>query len=132
VNHHGLRGGFHVWANTKFMTRFNCRPALDARFLKRLTKTMHRSMAITSSPVRVVRAFLVEHSSLNHRYYTRELWDKAISENADVVTRGKMLGTIGHEQPIDDKALLEGKISHRVSKIWIDESSRLPGFPDAR
>jgi hypothetical protein len=41
-------------------------------------------------------AFLVEHSSLNHRYYTRKLWDNAISENAEVVTRGKMFGTIGH------------------------------------
>jgi hypothetical protein len=77
-------------------------------------------------------AFLVEHSSLNHRYYTRKLWDHAISENAEVVTHGKMLGTIGHEQPIDDKALLEGKISHRVSKLWIDENSRIPGHPDAR
>jgi hypothetical protein len=56
-------------------------------------------------------AFLVEHSSLNHRFYIRTLWDRAISENADVVTHGKMLGTIEHEQPIDDKALLEGKIS---------------------
>jgi len=77
-------------------------------------------------------AFLVEHSSLNHRFYTRELWTNAISENADVVTRGKMLGTIGHDQPIVDKALLEGKISHRVSKLWIDENSKIPDHPYAR
>jgi hypothetical protein len=33
-----------------------------------------------------------------------------------------MLGTIGHDQPIDDRALLEGKISHKVTKLWINEN----------
>jgi len=40
-------------------------------------------------------AFLGEHSSLTHRYYTRKLWDTAISENAEVVSHGKRRGTLG-------------------------------------
>jgi hypothetical protein len=77
-------------------------------------------------------AFLVEAPSLNHRSYTRKLWDTALSESAELVSRGTRLGPIGPEHPMDDKALLDGTSSHRVSKRWIDEESRIPGLPDAR
>lgn len=68
--------------------------------------------------------FIVEGSSLNKRYYKRELWEKAINESLDSMTSGSMVGTISHQQPLDDLAFLEGKVSHRVTKLWIDESGK--------
>lgn len=66
--------------------------------------------------------FLPDGTSLNNRYYSRQLWESAISRNEERIANGEMLGTIGHEQPLDDQALLEGKASHRISKLWIDKS----------
>ena len=68
--------------------------------------------------------FAIDGKSQNNRFYERKLWDKVIKETNDSITHGQMLGTIGHEQPLDDKAILEGKVSHRVSKLWIDEGKK--------
>jgi len=40
-----------------------------------------------------------------------------MSANGAVVSRGKRLSTTGHEQPIDDMALREGKLSYRLSQL---------------
>lgn len=69
--------------------------------------------------------FVVDGNSLNGRHYTRGLWEKVITDTSLTMAAGSMFGTIGHEQPIDDKAFLEGKVSHRITKLWIDESSKL-------
>ena len=69
--------------------------------------------------------FTIDGKSQNNRFYERKLWDRAIKETSETVKHGQMLGTIGHEQPLDDTALLEGKVSHRVSKLWIDESKKI-------
>jgi len=64
-------------------------------------------------------SFLVNGSSANKRFYSEKLWNKAIDSNKERMESGLMLGTIGHEQPLDDQALLEGKASHRVAKMFI-------------
>lgn len=71
--------------------------------------------------------FLIDAASRNKRHYSKELWEKAIQRTESIRENGLMLGTIGHDQPLDDTALLQGKASHRVSKLWIDEETNL-GF----
>lgn len=67
--------------------------------------------------------FAVNSDSRNHRFYSKELWERAIENNRDRMKNGEMIGTIGHNQSLDDQALLEGKVSHRVSRLWIDEDT---------
>ncbi|QIG77938.1 prohead core scaffolding and protease protein [Rhizobium phage RHph_TM61] len=67
--------------------------------------------------------FTVNGESLNGRFYSDKLWEKAIFESAERMSYGEVLGTIGHEQPLDDQSLLEGKASHKVTKLWIDEDT---------
>ena len=69
--------------------------------------------------------FVVDGKSQNNRFYERKLWDRVLGEANQTMARGQMLGTIGHGQPLDDNALLEGKASHRVSKLWIDEGKKM-------
>lgn len=69
--------------------------------------------------------FLVDGASRNGRYYSRDLWEKAIGSSKGIIENGQMLGTIGHETELDDTALMEGKVSHRVSKLWIDEENKI-------
>jgi hypothetical protein len=69
--------------------------------------------------------FVVNGKSQNNRFYERRLWDRVLGEAGQTIGRGQMLGTIGHGQPLDDNALLEGKISHRISRLWIDEGKNL-------
>lgn len=69
--------------------------------------------------------FLVDGASRNKRFYSKKLWEKAISDSAARMESGLMLGTIGHEHPLDDTALLNGMASHRVSKLWIDEGRKI-------
>lgn len=68
--------------------------------------------------------FAVNGRSGNKRFYSRKLWETALGKTKATVLNGMMMGTIGHNQTIDEKAILEGKISHRVSKLWIDESTK--------
>lgn len=70
--------------------------------------------------------FLVDGVSKNNRFYSRKLWERALAESQEKVNTGMMLGTIGHEQDIDDKALREGKISHAIRRLWIED---FPGKP---
>lgn len=69
--------------------------------------------------------FAVNEQTQNKRFYPRSLWEKAIKDTEDDLKRGRMLGTIGHGQSLDEAALLEGKASHRVSRLWIDEKTNL-------
>jgi hypothetical protein len=63
--------------------------------------------------------------SQNNRFYEKRLWERVLGEAQQTMTRGQMMGTIGHGQPLDDNALLEGKASHRISKLWIDEGKKM-------
>lgn len=68
--------------------------------------------------------FVTNASTENNRFYPKSLWENAISKKTDLISSGLMFGTIGHKQSLDDQAILEGKASHRVSKLWIDEDGR--------
>ena len=63
--------------------------------------------------------FVPNGVSRNNRFYSKALWEKQLA-NPEVQSRLKnrqMFGTISHEQPLDDKAFLEGKVSHIVTKL---------------
>lgn len=77
------------------------------------------------------QGFIVDGASENGRYYKRKLWSKVITENQGNMDNGLMLGTIGHDQELDDKALREGKASHRVVKLWMDEGDPHVGMIEA-
>ena len=70
--------------------------------------------------------FVPDGYSRNNRFYPRKLWEKVIS-NPDIQKRLKerrMFGTIGHDTPINDNTIAEGKISHIVTNLYIDEQGR--------
>jgi len=69
--------------------------------------------------------FVPDGKSRNDRYYSKNLWQTTLGKTAvqeKLQNRG-MFGTISHEQEINDTALLEGKISHVITNLWIDESN---------
>ena len=70
--------------------------------------------------------FVPDGYSRNERWYPRKLWERALvsKEVQERLSSRRMIGTIGHFTPIDDKAIAEGKISHIVTKLWIDEKGR--------
>ena len=66
--------------------------------------------------------FVPDGVSRNNRFYPRDLWEKTLT-NPNTVKRlqeRRMLGTISHEQPLNDTALLEGKISHIVTDLRVE------------
>ena len=71
--------------------------------------------------------FAVDGKSQNNRYYSKSLWERVIKDDGvgDRLKRRKVFGTIGHDQDIDDKALREGKISHILTKMWIDDPTQI-------
>lgn len=69
--------------------------------------------------------FVIDGKSQNNRFYEGKLWRRVLGEAQQTIQKGQMLGTMGHGQPLDDAALLEGKVSHRVSKLWIDENRKI-------
>lgn len=70
--------------------------------------------------------FVPNGVSRNSRYYSKGLWEKTLDkkELKEKILNRRMFGTISHEQEIDDTALLEGKISHVVTKLYIDSSGK--------
>jgi len=68
--------------------------------------------------------FVPDGTSRNKRFYPKSLWEKAINkkEIKEKLDSKRMFGTIGHDQAINDAAILEGKISHIVTDLRIDES----------
>jgi len=70
-------------------------------------------------------AFFPDSASRNNRFYPREAWTNALKDESLQTRLGKRLvfGSVGHDQPLDDVAVREGKISHIVNRIYIDEST---------
>lgn len=68
--------------------------------------------------------FVPEGISRNRRFYPKSLWEKqlALPDVQKRLTERRMFGTVGHNQPLDDQALLEGKISHFVRYLGIEGS----------
>ena len=71
--------------------------------------------------------FQPDGMSRNHRWYSRELWEKALN-SADVKNRlmnHTMFGEIGHSDgPVTDMTLRDGNVSHVIADLWIDEKGR--------
>lgn len=71
--------------------------------------------------------FQPDGMSRNHRWYSRELWEKALN-SADVKNRllnHTMYGEIGHSDgPVTDMTLRDGNVSHIIADLWIDEKGR--------
>ena len=67
--------------------------------------------------------FVPNGKSRNKRFYPESLWRKALSDKniQERLANRQMLGTIGHDQPLDDDAVKEGKVSHVVTKLEIKE-----------
>ena len=73
--------------------------------------------------------FVPEGVSRNKRFYSKSLWEKCLSR-PDVqskLSEKRMFGTIGHDEPIDDKALRDGKLSHIMTKLAVEENG-IPGY----
>lgn len=70
--------------------------------------------------------FVPDGFSRNNRFYPCELWQKQLSDN-DINRRldnSIMFGCIGHTAgPVTEQDLSEGKVSHIMNKLWIDEST---------
>lgn len=68
--------------------------------------------------------FVPNGKSRNNRFYSRELWEKALSrpEVVEKMKKRLMFGTIGHDLEIDDKALRDGLVSHIVTNAYIDDA----------
>jgi hypothetical protein len=66
--------------------------------------------------------FVPNGTSRNNRFYAKSLWEKQLSkpELKKRLRERRMFGTISHDQALDDKALLDGKISHIVTELYID------------
>lgn len=68
-------------------------------------------------------AFFPETTSKNKVYYPLEAWENAISDPTFVQRLESRLvyGTIGHDCDLSDNDVRDGKVSHIVTKVWIDE-----------
>lgn len=70
--------------------------------------------------------FVPDGFSRNDRFYPCELWQKQLadSEINRRLENSIMFGCIGHTAgPVTEQDLSEGKVSHIMSKLWIDEST---------
>lgn len=72
--------------------------------------------------------FVPDGKSVNERFYPRSFWENVLKDE-ELQKRLEdrvMFGTIGHEDKyVDDVDLASGKVSHIVTKLWIDESTGL-------
>jgi hypothetical protein len=80
----------------------DCVLPLDTRWEIHEAERM-RSMASTCWPRCAGRFFLVDAASRHARWYSRGLRERQLSECAAVITSDQMVGTLGHDQPLDDK-----------------------------
>lgn len=70
-------------------------------------------------------AFFPETTSRNSVFYPLEAWESAISDPEFVARLSDRLvyGTIGHNAELSDDDIREGRFSHIVTRVWIDESN---------
>jgi len=71
--------------------------------------------------------FVPNGYSRNNRFYPKGLWEKVINDpNVKEKLKARtMFGTIGHNTTIDEDTIADGKISHFMHKLYIDESDNL-------
>lgn len=70
-------------------------------------------------------AFFPETTSRNKVFYSTEAWETAISdETFRARLRDRLVyGTIGHNADLTDDDIREGRFSHIVIRVWIDENN---------
>lgn len=70
-------------------------------------------------------AFFPDTTSRNNNHYPLTVWENALNrkEFNTKLERKLVLGTIGHNLDLSDDDVREGKFSHIVSKVWIDENN---------
>lgn len=68
-------------------------------------------------------AFFPDTESGNGVFYSREAWDNAIANDTlqQRLNDRLIFGTIGHEGELDDVAIREGKFSHIITDLWIED-----------
>lgn len=64
--------------------------------------------------------FVIDGRSANNRIYRRDLWEKAIESVGVALKNGGLAGTFGHDRPLDEDTYCDGRISHKVSRLWIE------------
>ena len=71
--------------------------------------------------------FVPDGKSRNKRFYSKAVWEKVLgnTEIKKKMLEKRMLGTVGHEQKVDEQALLDGKISHIVTNLKIEGKNGL-------
>lgn len=70
-------------------------------------------------------AFFPDSISKNNVYYPQESWELAIADD-EFQRRLKdrlVYGTIGHDSELTDTDIREGKASHIVTRVWINEEN---------
>jgi DNA-binding transcriptional regulator YhcF (GntR family) len=70
--------------------------------------------------------FCPDGYSRNQRFYPRSLWEKTL-KNEDVKSKLSdrvMFGSISHDTPLNDESFRDGKFSHIVTKLFIDEDGK--------
>lgn len=70
--------------------------------------------------------FVPDGRSVNERFYPREFWEEVLQdpELQNRLQDRVMFGTIGHEDKyVDDEDLARGKVSHIITKLWIDDNT---------
>lgn len=70
--------------------------------------------------------FVPNGVSRNNRFYSKGLWEKALSEEhvQEKFKNRNMFGTVGHNIEINDETLSEGKFSHIVTNAYIDDNGQ--------
>lgn len=69
--------------------------------------------------------FVPDGTSRNRRFYSRELWDKALTAERTThrLKHATMFGAIGHDdRPVSEEDLRKGDVSHIMTSLWVDES----------
>ena len=75
--------------------------------------------------------FVPNGTSRNKRFYPKQVWEKQLSKKdiQNKIKERRMFGTISHEQAINDQAILEGKVSHTMTKLEVNEKNQ--GYGEA-
>ena len=72
--------------------------------------------------------FVPNGKSRNERFYPKNFWECVLGSE-DVKSRLEnklMLGEIGHnDRPVSESDITEGRVSHIVTKLWIDEATNM-------
>lgn len=72
-------------------------------------------------------AFVPDGVSRNERFYPRKFWESVLRRDdvADKIFNKMMLGCVGHsDRAVNEEDIQDGKVSHIVNKLWIDENGK--------